>query len=272
MWFGKYASRAGEAKYPSLWRGLVGAWSPGITGPTGVRAFDLSGRNNHGTATNVSVPTFWNRSQGRYSVSFPFANDQRIEIPSDAGQLNLPERSLSVACWCRPEAAGSAVGRDMIGKYLQPTNPFISYGLEYGSFNTFSFSLGLASTGFVRLTSPASYATNSWYHVCGTYDGSSTRLFINGALVAAESRSQSVVYNTQPLAIGRWLGNAFVDEGFVGKIDDACIYSRALSPSEIRRLASRPGILFERREPQYARAAATFRRRQYSQLVGGGVL
>jgi hypothetical protein len=53
-----FAPRDGQAIWPELWRGCVGAWNPGL-GPTGLRLYDWSPYRNHGTLTNMDAGTDW---------------------------------------------------------------------------------------------------------------------------------------------------------------------------------------------------------------------
>jgi hypothetical protein len=62
--FSRFATRRHEAQYPRFFEGLVGAWCPSVTGPTGLSLYNLQGRNNTGTLTNMDAPTDWVRSQG----------------------------------------------------------------------------------------------------------------------------------------------------------------------------------------------------------------
>ena len=55
-------------------RGLVGAWCPSL-GATGFRLLDRSGRNNHGTLTNMAS-TAWTTSGGKGALDFDNTDDR----------------------------------------------------------------------------------------------------------------------------------------------------------------------------------------------------
>jgi len=81
----------------------------------------------------------------------------------------------------------------------------------------------------------------TWYHVAYTFDDATDTqvLYLNGAAVAAGTVTKSIVYDSRPLLIGADTENGF--EGsfpFPGLIDEAAIYSRALSQTEIQSLFS----------------------------------
>jgi|GEM_PF-937707 len=86
---------------------------------------------------------------------------------------------------------------------------------------------------------PGWYAANGnvkvqpgqWHHVCGTYDGSQIRLYVDGVLDATQAYTGGITTNSYDLCIGQNLegGDPFWD----GLIDDVCIYNHALSDDEV---------------------------------------
>jgi hypothetical protein len=100
----------------------------------------------------------------------------------------------------------------------------------------------------VRINSNTNVATggnlpiNTWLHVAGTYDNSTIRAYINGVLVNEVVYSTAISVNATALTLGARALFAGAESFFPLKIDDARIYNRALTPPEIRQLASRRGI------------------------------
>ncbi len=92
--------------------------------------------------------------------------------------------------------------------------------------------------------SNVSLADNSWHHIAFSFDdGANTQsLYIDGTLVASGNFTSSITYTGwfPQTTIGTHadLGDSSFD--FSGLIDDARIYDRALSASEIQGLASAP--------------------------------
>ena len=72
---------------------------------------------------------------------------------------------------------------------------------------------------------------NAWYHIAGTYDGSTMNIYVNGQLVGSASASGNINGYTGPL---RLAANGSGGEVWNGKIDDVRVYSRALSQAEIQ--------------------------------------
>ena len=75
-----------------------------------------------------------------------------------------------------------------------------------------------------------------WRHVCLTYDGSIARLYADGAEVTSATKNWDLVLNRAH--IGRQVNDAA--EFWDGLIDDVRIYDYALSPAEVKKLASLP--------------------------------
>jgi len=74
---------------------------------------------------------------------------------------------------------------------------------------------------------------NEWTHLAAVYDGQTKYLFVNGALVGAQTTA-SVPNNLRPLRIGE--GRNEFDPGdywFRGDIDEMAVYNTALSPERI---------------------------------------
>jgi len=78
-----------------------------------------------------------------------------------------------------------------------------------------------------------------WAHVAATYDGESLRLYHNGAEVGVTPLQGNVAANP---AVQAAIGNQpNGGRGFVGLIDDVCIFNVAIAPREIRELYNAGG-------------------------------
>jgi Concanavalin A-like lectin/glucanases superfamily len=72
---------------------------------------------------------------------------------------------------------------------------------------------------------------NTWSHLAATYDGTTIRLYVDGALVRSQAAAGTIMTTTNPLRIG---GNVIWGEWFHGIIDEVRIYNRVLSATEIQ--------------------------------------
>jgi serine/threonine protein kinase len=112
------------------------------------------------------------------------------------------------------------------------------YSLRCGENGRLSFVLGIGiPNGWPEAVSaPNSMVTNKWYHVAGTYDGKSIKVYINGLLSGSSEQTGTINLSNYDLNIGR--GAFKRDRLFYGLIDDVRIYSYALSQAEIAALAA----------------------------------
>jgi hypothetical protein len=83
-----------------------------------------------------------------------------------------------------------------------------------------------------RLQAPANAVVpGQTYHVVGTYDGATQRLYLNGIQVASTALNDSVDVNGNPLRIGSWDG---VNEFLQGAVQDVAIYDHPLSAAQVK--------------------------------------
>ncbi len=84
------------------------------------------------------------------------------------------------------------------------------------------------------VNSNSAFSLNTWFHICGTYDGTTAANYVNGSLISTPTPKS---WNTSTSEL--WIGaNFFGAQRFNGDIDEIRIYNRVLSLAEIRTLAS----------------------------------
>jgi hypothetical protein len=82
-----------------------------------------------------------------------------------------------------------------------------------------------------RLQAPAgAIVVGTTYHVVGTYDGTTQRLYINGAQSVSAALTGAITANTNALYIGSWNGSS---EFYRGTADEVAVYSTALTASQV---------------------------------------
>lgn len=92
-----------------------------------------------------------------------------------------------------------------------------------------------ATSTSTALTSSTALSSSTWYHVVGTWDGTTMKLYVNSVQKNTTTYSISGTSNSLPtLTTGR-LGT-FNGWYFNGKIDEVRIYNRALSDQEVLEL------------------------------------
>lgn len=84
---------------------------------------------------------------------------------------------------------------------------------------------------------------SDWHDFIARYNGKQLQLFANGVLVATQEVTGKLrTGNTEPLAIGAGTSGAHVDSPFVGLLDHAAVWQRALSDEEILFLSGGPAV------------------------------
>jgi hypothetical protein len=169
---------------------------------------------------------------------------------------NLGAKQFTLSAWINRTGAGVTTSSGTGGITAVPV---ISHGRGEGDGSNVdcNYILGIQSDGklaadyedyLTGLNTPVIGTTtlvlNTWYNVAATYDGISTwKLYVDGTEVG--SRTNATILprwdSIQNAAIGTALTSTGVAAGgFAGLIDDARIYNRALSPSEILSLMGGP--------------------------------
>src|SRR3954449_1124387 len=204
--------------------GLVAAYSFDSSGTV---VPDASGNGNSGTATN----TTW-VSSGRYGGAFSFDGSTSWVTVADSASLHVD--TFTVEAWVNPK---SALRTDWQAIAVRERSGGLVFGL-YANSNR-SRPAALASVGAAERSaygaSPLKGGTGT--HLAETFDGSSLRIYANGKLASALAASGTLATSTSPLRFG---GDAVWNEFFRGSIDDARVYSRALSAAEIATDMSTP--------------------------------
>jgi hypothetical protein len=134
----------------------------------------------------------------------------------------------------------------------EPDDYTTAFTIYLNSGNWFFFTSATSPDAFAQasLGTTAQINTGQWVHLCATYNGSVINTYRNGVFVATASwtRGISAFQGTTVLGATFYQGN--FTGYFSGQIDDARIYSRALTPPEIRQLASKRGIGLQRTQPR----------------------
>jgi len=234
-----FAPRDGQPLYPSLWTGCVGGWNPGL-GPTGLALRDWSGLGNNGTLTgNVSHGILG----GKASLIY------------DSGTTTISSRSYSVpytlSMWFHPTAASASYGT------------LISTGTSDGVWYYSNSRLTFYYSGADHFSDLGRVVQYQWNHFALVANDTAWRFIVNGV-----SETPVIVNHNLPMTT---FGNDPGSEIFRGGIGDTRIYNRALSPNEIRLLATRPGIAYEmapRRRSSVQVTVAPLRYNLFSGSIG----
>lgn len=205
-------------------RGLVGYWS--LNEGTSTQATDSSGFGNTGTLTNMASPSTltsgWNHGRLGSGLTFDGSNDS----VSMVRPANLPTGPMSACMWANWKVGASIQVLIDNNHSTAPRGFVIQDRPDLGG--VFQFSVQANDNGAV---STMVGGTGTWKHICGTSDGTTTRLYVNGVLNASDPQTPS---NFQPnVTLGVWQGGG---RNLNGKLDEVRLYNRALSATEVANL------------------------------------
>src|SRR4029453_13468134 len=89
----------------------------------------------------------------------------------------------------------------------------------------------LFTSGDLFSNGTAALPLNTWSHLALTWDGTTLRLWLNGAQVASRAVSGTLPNSAGPLRFG---GNNVWSEWLAGRVDEIRVYGRALTQSELQ--------------------------------------
>ncbi len=136
---------------------------------------------------------------------------------------------LTLAIWTQPRSLGSG-GNEITGSMMSKRDSYILSAEKDGSVKCYVYVNGQWQAAS---TSANSVQLNAWAHWVCTYDDSSLKLYQNAQLVVSTSVS-GTLGTSGTLSIGRdpVLSNRWFD----GLLDEARVYNRALSPTDVKDL------------------------------------
>ncbi len=205
-----------------LWLPMTRNLRAGIN-DTDTEVYDRSPFGNHGTIYGAVWQTL---PSGKSALSFDGVDDY-VEVP-DSASLDITD-AITVMVWVNGDLASLQKG--ILEKRDSTESGFALLSWKADEIRFEIPNIGL----FIQKTGLESFR---WYHVVGTYDSSTGKgyLYINGVEVGEGTASGAIKTNDARLFIGsRGIENR-PSSYFNGTIDEVCIYSRALSEEEIRRL------------------------------------
>jgi hypothetical protein len=147
-----------------------------------------------------------------------------VSVPASAS-LGLSS-AMTLMAWIEPTASQSGWRTIM---QRQSDAYFLNASNESGPLRPAGG--GTIGGGITWVTGTTASPVNAWTHVALTYDGAALRLYVNGTQVATRTVSGAIQASTNPLWIG---GNSPYGEYFQGLIDEARVYNRALTATDIK--------------------------------------
>ncbi|WP_406695926.1 DUF4082 domain-containing protein [Singulisphaera sp. Ch08] len=205
--------------------GLVASFN--FNAGSGTTVTDISGFGNNGSISNAT----WSTS-GHAGSALSFNGTNSWVTIANSSSLNLSS-GMTLEAWVRPSNTNSS--NPILVKEGNGTAPYALYASDPVMPVAF---LNANSATSTAAPSYQSLVANTWNHVAATYDGTTLRLYVNGALMSQANPTAGILSSTGALRIGG--DSVFSNEFFNGLIDDVRVYNRALSLAEVQTDMSTP--------------------------------
>lgn len=208
----------------TLASGLVGHWSMDGADVTD-KVYDKSGQGNNGYFIGGATSSAKTSGILGQALVFASSSDTYVSAP-----MSSPAAGSSyTACgWVRPSDTSS---RTVLGDRNSSTQ-----GWQFGVNRTTAGNLSIIHDSNVVQVA-GNVLANEWNHVCVSWDAATTlATFYNGGVQKGAAQTIAAwTAHTNVFRIGNTATPVF-SVGFNGPIDDARVYDRVLSPSEIKLL------------------------------------
>ena len=265
-----FAPRDGQPLYPSLWKGCVGAWNPGL-GPSGLTLRDNSGFGNNGTLTNG--PTYA-ASQGKYAMSFDGVNDY-VDYGTEINIYGLSKFSCSF--WLYKTANTSTWVVNHYSSGVSGTADYFGAGAGSAIPTAQCYFGGSTRDNYRGFESADCITLNQWIHVVFSVDlvtTANTICTVNGlnkSLTVITSGTPPTTFkakNAIPWTTSKLVGVAGSPAYSTLVCDDVMLFSSFLSRETHRLLATRRGIAYEMAPRRRSSVHVTTNRRRRI-IIGG---
>jgi hypothetical protein len=151
-----------------------------------------------------------------------------VEIPSSPS-LEITGQ-VTVAAWVNWTDAGDA-WLCLLANGVQ-NGPWENYGMFVNRTSRFAyFTLSLNDTHVNQQTANNTIEPGRWQHLCGTWDGTTARIYIDGELRLEQARTGALTSPRRPLRLGHRDGSPHY---LSGRLDDVAVFNHALTQAEIR--------------------------------------
>jgi hypothetical protein len=220
MYYGN-AAVASQQSVTSTWDSTFkGVWHSNDSSGTTVAG--STSTPNNGTKLSSTEPAVAATGKVAGGLNYDGTND-KVTVPDDnsldiisAGTVSLWVKRDTTTTWDSLICKGSA--NDDISQ---------NYGMEITDLGGAEFYLGNGSSGSKLLTSSFNFSsTVSYYHIVGTWNGTTQSIYINGTLNNSMAQGVTPAANVSPILIG--LFSTSVDP-FDGIIDEVRVASSARS-------------------------------------------
>jgi gliding motility-associated-like protein len=147
------------------------------------------------------------------------------------GDLDIPSNKITLEAFVYITGDLSRDTLNVVSKHGAPTDA--NYLLRPNSFEITTYKNGNSgATQFTKVSVVYPFVKSRWYHVAGTYDGTTMRFYVNGCLLGEKTISGNLFQNNFNTAIGM-MGKTTIEQ-FYGDIDEVKIWSVARTEAQIK--------------------------------------
>ena len=191
-------------------------------------AEDSSGNGNDG---NIVDEPKW--VDGKFGKALEFdGTDDMVDTPYVSDDQN---GAFTIMAWIKPTVAISTqivvAGRSNGGPQLNLANTGVAmtgYKMDNGQ--------------FAHVRGKAVFPQEEWTHIAGTYDGTTTRVYVNGEEEDSIKPANPPGANSYTFQIGAFdeslHGGGYVGQFAPAAIDEVAVFSTALDEGEIRSIVA----------------------------------
>ncbi|MFA5932493.1 MAG: DUF2341 domain-containing protein [Microgenomates group bacterium] len=205
-----------------------------------------------GAESNMAVPATtasgWTNS-GKFNKAMIFdGSDDQIQITETAPLRFTTSTPYSFSSWVKLDSIPAANGYEIIGNRACAVRTAIFVNTA----GKIDFNIDATSGGSTDPLSTTVLTTGAWYHIVGTYDGTTAKVYVNGKQEGSQAiQGSGNIYAGNPYFIGGSTYTCGTSQNWHldGTIDEVKIYNYALTADEVK---------------------ADFNRGQSLQLGGGG--
>ncbi len=199
-----------------------------------------SGENNAQDSFGGHNGTIFNGvtyASGKVGKAFSFNGSNYITIANNA---DFRPGNFTIVSWIKANSFGTNTWNTVFA-YGASANDPISQGIwdsyYFGVYNGYARLHTLHSFGDYTITGNTLITLNQWHMLAATYNGSTSRLYLDGVEVASGTPNASLYYDTNVthLSMGEdWNNNQPAGIKFNGLVDELAFYNNALSAQEMQ--------------------------------------
>ncbi|MFE7392582.1 LamG domain-containing protein [Streptomyces sp. NPDC057582] len=158
-------------------------------------------------------------------------NSGTVVTTADSAKLN-PEQTLTISAWVNATSWPKTSWRSIIAKDTEDQGGK-GYALRGRAGGRISFGIAVGGT-WTNLETTATVPTGGWHHVTGVYDGAAMKIYIDGVERASRTLTGALTPSTGvAVLVGGTSKGGDDTRKFVGTINEARVYDRALTAAEV---------------------------------------